>query len=148
MQKILGIIVLIILIGGGYYLIQNKEENLPGINQEENVSPIALYFGQQITTPVSPDGPIPIEGYDAGLLLARYGGLISEDFEAVDALQGVYTIVDDELTFILEAEAEHSAARTIAPSGYETLLENVGERLELPIETEEDVDMIITKIKV
>lgn len=148
MQKILGILVLIVLIGGGYYVLTNTErsEPLPGTGQEEIVSPLALYFGQELTKPESPDGPIPIEGYDANLLLGRYSGFVEEDFEAVDALQGVYTMVEDELTFVLEAENEHSAARTIAPSGYETLLENLSDRLGLEINTEADIDQLITTL--
>ncbi|XKT75078.1 MAG: hypothetical protein ACJKSS_02840 [Patescibacteria group bacterium UBA2103] len=145
MQKIFGVVILIILIGGGYYVLTNTErEELPGTNQEEEiVSELALYFGMEMTQPVSPDGPIPIEGYDAGLLMGRYSGLVESDFEGVKALQGTYTIVEGELVFTLEAEAEHSAARTIAPAGYEILLENLEDRLGLTIASEEDVDALI-----
>lgn len=130
------------------FIVENFEieDDIAGPSHE-GVSPLALYFGMEMTKPVSPDGPIPIEGYDAGLLLGRYSGLLEEDFDGVEALQGVYNIEDEELVFTLEAEAEHSAARTISPEGYETLLDNLIDRLELTIDSEESVDALIITLQ-
>ena len=151
MNRIIGVVILIILIAGGWYIFSNRpietiDDPLLGPSEQE-VEPLAVYFGKEMTKPVSPDGPIPIEGYDAGLLLGRYQELIEEDFDGVQALQGVYTMEDGELVFTLEAEAEHSAARTISPKGYETLLSNLIDRLELSIDSEESVDALIITLQ-
>lgn len=121
-------------------------EGLPLGPSEQEVDPFALYFGKELTKPVSPDGPIPIEGYDANLLLGRYDGLAAADFNGVAALQGIYTYENGELTFTLTEEFEHSAARTIAPAGYEVLLENVASRLNVVIQSEADVDALIENL--
>jgi hypothetical protein len=159
---------LIIILIGGFFLfntraeapepIQNEEvieeevevevvaEPLPGIEQEE-VSQNTLYFAAQLTKPATPDGPIPIEGYDPWLLLGRYPNMNTLDFAGVEAMQGFYSIENGKHIFNFTADYEHSAARTISPEGYETLLANISSRLKLPANTDADINIIIAMLK-
>lgn len=151
MNRIIGIVILIILIAGGWYIFSNRpaedmNEDLPSLEEQE-VSPLVAYFAQEMTKPVSPEGPIPVEGYDAGLLLGRYEGLTNEDFDGVESFQGVYRIENGELVFTLEEQMEHSAAQTISAAGYETLLNNLIDRLALTIDSEESIDALIITLQ-
>lgn len=148
MNRIIGIVILIILIAGGWYIFSNRPMNEPlPQTEEQEVSPLVAYFAQEMTKPVSPEGPIPVEGYDAGLLLGRYEALVEDDFDGVASLQGIYNMENGELVFTLEEEMEHSAARTISAAGYETLLDNLTERLELTIDSEESIDALIITLQ-
>ena len=72
---------------------------------------------------------LPIEGYDAGILLNVFSGLQEEDFNGVDTLQGTYVWENEILAFVLNKNvAEHSGSRTISAAGLETLYENIQPR--------------------
>lgn len=145
---ILGGLIIILLVGGWLVSGGNKEdEQLPEEQGQEQVSQSALYFAEELTRPASPEGPFPIEGYDAGLLLGKYSNLAPEDFEGVESFQGVYAVEEGVVAFTLTEEYEHSAARTLSSKGYETLLANVSSRLQLPSETTEDIDAIVAMLK-
>ena len=64
---------------------------------------------------------IPIEGFDADILLGVFPILTEQDFDGVEALQGVYRYQGGTLNFILTERPEHSAARAISEKGMETL---------------------------
>jgi len=162
-----GALIIIILIGG-FFLFNSREEApepvqdeetaeeeveievaaepLPGTEREE-VSQNTLYFAAQLTKPVTPDGPIPIEGYDPWLLLGRYPNMSTLDFAGVEAMQGFYSIENGKHIFNFTADYEHSAARTISPEGYETLLANISSRLKLPANTDAEINIIIAMLK-
>lgn len=140
-------VVVLLLVGiAAYALFTNSAANNP-LPEEASGTPLSEYFQAELTEPVSPDGPIPIEGYDAELLLGRYPGLAPEDFDGVAALQGHYTFEEGEAVFTLTEAFEHSAARTVSPEGYAVLLENVSARLSVPARTEAEIDALIAALE-
>lgn len=90
----------------------------------------------------------PIEGFEPEMFLQIYDGLREEDFNNVEASQGVYQFENGELIFVFEGDLEHSAARAITDDGMKMLITNVGERLEVSLDSEGDADFILETISV
>lgn len=89
----------------------------------------------------------PIEGFDPFIYSKAYPGLVSSDFDGVKSLQGVYSFRDDQLFLVEESNVlVHSAAGTISQDGMRTLLETLEERLGIPVNSEESIQMIISSI--
>lgn len=92
-------------------------------------------------------GMMPIEGYDSGLLLGAFPGLVEADFEGVETFEGHYEMQGQQLVFERDVEEPISTAeRTVSDEGYETLLDNLTERLNIDPQTEEDIDDLIDQI--
>ena len=81
---------------------------------------------------------------DGFTLRKAYPGLLPADFEKVNAYQGSYSVEDGELLFTGNA-ASNSAV--LEQDGMRTLLNNVSRRLEIPLNTEADVDRILRKLE-
>jgi hypothetical protein len=89
----------------------------------------------------------PIEGFDSGLLIMAFPGLKGEDFDQVEALEGVYKFEDGELVFDRNtSQPMSSAERMVTEEGYRTLLVNISERLDKVPNDEQDVIEIIELI--
>lgn len=109
----------------------------------------ALYFEEQLTTLGVADGLIPIEGFDAGLLIGEFPGLTEDDFINVETFEGHYELQGGELVFVRDqAEPISSAERTVSSEGYATLLENLSNRFEVEVKPNSDVDAIIARINI
>jgi len=101
-------------------------------------------FAQAMFEKGTEDGLIPIEGFDAGLLLSEFPGLEVEDFEGVKAFEGVYSVENGEVVFTRTGgDAVSSAERTVSEEGYATLLENISARLSFPVYDESDIADVI-----
>lgn len=108
---------------------------------------LADYFEEQMTRRAIEDVGQPIEGFDADLLMSAYPGLLPEDFDGVQALEGRYEAQNGELDFLRDGERPRtSAAHTVSHEGYGTLLERVAERLGVEPRDEKAIDEIIEHI--
>lgn len=162
MKKIVGWIIgiLVILVGGFFILnsyiynekqVDNETDNGPIIVEdfegEATFEGLAKDFADAMFEAGTADGLIPIEGFDADLLLSKFPGLIPEDFEGVEAFEGVYTVEGGEWVFTrTKAQPVSSAERTVSTQGYATLLENVSTRLDHPVRTLFEIDSLIEKL--
>lgn len=143
------LVILIILLALVWAVFNGQETGLPIDEDSGSVTSDASYFQEQIIEQGIADIGMPIEGFDNNLLIMAYPGLMPEDFEDVEAFEGVYEVRNDEAEFVRQTEMPvTSAERTISDEGYATLLANLSQRLEMPIETESDVDAIIEAINI
>ena len=164
MKHILLVLAVVILVGLGYWYfsreaqapeevdttlgetMENPDTNA-GMEGEMSESGPATHFAEVMQQTYVEEGGHPIEGIEPMMFIEVYPGLSEEDFDGVEASQGVYAYTDGELTFTQTEQPEHSAARAITEEGMETLLANVSERLDLPAETTEDIDTILTELE-
>lgn len=144
MNKALSIAVVVLVIGGFAVLLsQAQPADVP--EGETYSEELVEYFQNQMwQVATDKSGAMPIEGYDAQLLMGAYPELVKEDFDGVESFEGIYEIKDGELTWSrVDSEMITSAERTISTEGYGTLLANLSERLNIMIGTESDVDALI-----
>jgi hypothetical protein len=141
MQKIiLGVVIIVIGFSVLYYSFVSTE-------QKDTNPEITQYFQEEMFKASTSGGLIPIEGFDAGLLLGAFPDLVAADFDGVQAFEGVYTIEDNQAVFKrTQSQPISSAESTVSTEGYVTLLENVSTRLNLPVQTEADIDALIIEI--
>jgi len=95
-------------------------------------------FGDAIrSAALDTTGLLPIEGYDAYILLRTFPGLTEKDFNNVEALQGTYIYTNGKLEFLREIQIPiHSAEKTISNIGMETLYKNLANRYSIvPIDS-------------
>ncbi len=137
---ILALILILITLGAfGVKQSRNYEEG----KRDEIVS----YFQERMTTLAVEDIGMPIEGFDANLLITAYPGLLPADFQNVETVEGRYDVKNDEVVFVRgQGSSITSAERMISELGYETLLKNVSTRLGVSTEAKEDIDKIIERV--
>jgi len=140
-------------VGKSLYLLLDKDtgqfgEVVQGFEGEATASALGKYFGQAMFKAGTEDGLIPIEGFDAGLLMGKFEGLVAMDFDGVEAFEGVYSLDDGKVVFErTKPQPISSAETTVSEAGYATLLQNVSARLELSVRTEAEIDALIAKLK-
>lgn len=132
--------VVVLLLIGGLYLFFVPADTTP-------TNDLTPYFAERLTTLGVEDIGQPIEGFDANLLIRAFPGLVASDFDGVASLEGIYEYTNGELAFRrTTSQPISSAERTLAPSGYDTLLTNVSQRLGVVAQTRSDVDEIISRV--
>lgn len=108
---------------------------------------LGKYFQEQMFTRGTVDGFIPIEGFDAGLLMGKFSGLVANDFKGVETFEGVYIVKNGEAVFTrTKRQPISSAETTVSEEGYRTLLANLSARLSLSVTAESDVDALIGRL--
>lgn len=98
-------------------------------------------------------GPMPIEGFEAAMLLDIFPGLEASDFDGVKtgmgSGEGVHFYVNGELQWErTESQPITSAERTVSQEGYGMLLENLSERLGMSASSAEETTAIIDEIDI
>lgn len=131
----------VVVVGGAAVALFNKPES-QGVS-----SPLATHFQEALFERGTADGLIPIEGFDAGLLLGEFSGLVPEDFEGVEGYEGVYYVQNGVVMFERTvAEPVSTAERTVSPEGYRTLLANVSARLGVVVSEITDVEQVVESL--
>lgn len=143
MRKILiSFVVLVIVFVLSIALTRNNKET-PQVRN----GGVTEYFREEVYKKAVENmgGMMPIEGFDAGLLMGAYGGLVPADFSGVETLEGHYEIQGSEVVFERDASADmiSSAERTVSDEGYATLLNNISRRLQSSVETNGEVDALL-----
>lgn len=142
---IIGIIVLGLIAGAVYIMLQNpveeEETQKEGIQNEPAVS----HFRDQLTIKVVKEVGQPIEGVNALVLMNVYPKFVVEDFEGVKTNEGIYTVENGELKFVrTRDDLITSAEKMIAEKSYGVLLENVSVRLGVEIVDYKSVNIVLT----
>ena len=135
---IIGIVALVVVFFAFNQYIYEEEQ--PDVN--------ANYFQQQLTERGVADIGQPIEGFNANLLMAAFPGFKLRDFDMVQTLEGHYELKEDGVLEFVRDQSQpiSSAERAISDTGYQTLLQNVAQRLGVPADTDESVDALIDEI--
>jgi len=137
-------ILIVIFITGCSEITNFEDDDTIPTTDSDDVGPLASYFNDQIISKGVDKMGQPIEGFDAFLLKRAFPGLIDEDFDNVEALLGIYKIVDDELIFKQNPTGPiHSAAQTVSKKGMETLMDNAAGRLNVEIMDKASIDELI-----
>lgn len=102
---------------------------------EEQANPyenLAFIFSETLKNQVRQDIGTPTEGYTPDMVLAAFPGLAITDFEGVEASVGSYVIENGALVHTIpRGTLSHSAAGALPKRGFETLLQNAAERLQI-----------------
>ena len=121
--------------------------NKDTVTLPESSADVVEYFWQQMQNKFITEVGQPIEGFEPQMFVQLYSGLVPQDFDEVEALLGTYKVSGGEIAFMVEEGGVlHSAAQAISPHGMYTLLMNISSRLTLPINTKEDIDVILSRI--
>lgn len=150
MKKIHVIILLIIILGGASFVLNRGAEGLQdGITEEPKIEEsLVSEFKYGVIDRAVALGGVPIEGFDAYLLMNAFPGLIIKDFEAVTSLEGVYSVDSGELTYSRTQDGPvTSAEMTVSSDGYTTLLANLSLRFEVSPLDLENITVIIDRIE-
>lgn len=134
MKNILIAVVLVVVFNaifvfsGGLDLLMKTDQKVkPEVTIQPNVIEI---FRSTLEGEVQDKIGMPIEGYEPGMYLQVFPGLVETDFNGVEASIGSYIVVDGQLEHRLDpTELVHSAATAISRQGYTTLLTNITERI-------------------
>lgn len=135
-NKKIGIILLLVAFALVSLLVIATNEGVPDDGDSSSFTETEQYFIDQVTTQTLEriDGQ-PIEGVEKSMYLQAFPGLQERDFA------GVETLGDTN-----QADVQTSADATITDAGLTQLLENTADRLDLVIETPEDVDALLVTI--
>lgn len=151
MRALALIILLLIIIVGGVYLYRNTASptaTTTPTGTETSTLSVAGYFGDRARTLAQADlGPRP-EGVTAQTLEDAFPGLTASDFNNVATLGGKY-VADADGTIRFEpqsGQASTSADMTISDVGYETLLRNLSARMNQSVNTQADIDRLLSSL--
>jgi hypothetical protein len=141
MKKNTTLLIILAVIIVGVYFISGSSVTLP-----KNLSD---HFSERMNTiGISVIGGVPIEGFDADTFMRAFPELDLQDFDGVQAFQGIYRFTDNKLEFEkYRVEAVHSAQKTISADGMKTLLSNLSKRLKVDLVDQGSIDMIIKLIQ-
>ena len=153
-KPILYLILLVVLVGGGYFLItyyRSNPEDTPSSGVSSSVSDrydtqFVEYFSRKLQTEVVKKNGQPIEGFTPDMFLSVFPGLRASDFDGVEAFQGVYQLGDSgTLSFVRRSTGGpiHSAEAAISPNGMEMLLSNVASRNQIVVVNTGTIDTLI-----
>jgi hypothetical protein len=147
MKIILLIIGLALVLTVGFYAFNDDTSQQEQSNTAGTTVDFAAYFSEELYNRATADGLIPIEGYDADLLMSEFPGLEISDFEGVESFEGIYYAQDGQLTYErTQDQPVSSAERTISAEGYATLLSNISARLNHTVTSEGDVDELVSRL--
>ncbi|MEX0919286.1 MAG: hypothetical protein WDZ64_00870 [Parcubacteria group bacterium] len=144
MNKIIAGILVVITLVVVYLVLVDRPTMGTEVSQEE----LTTYFEERLTTLGQIEGITGTgEGLDANLLMASFPGFQIEDFDGVEATEGRYELDTGEIYFVRDFESPVSPNQFIISTvGYDTLLQNISDRLGITLRTQEDVDEIIETI--
>lgn len=120
-----------------------------GKNFVESLSLDEYFFQEMINTANEKLGVMPIEGYSPDMYLGVYPGLVKEDFNNVKAYGGVWRVVGNELVFERNVPQNEitSADGTVNQEGMKTLMATLSKRLNIDVDSKEEVDILIDRIE-
>ena len=139
------IIILVIILVAGFFAFRAKDQGDTGVKKVD--AKVGEYFATKMRELGAADIGQPIEGFDNNLLIKAFPGLIPADFDGVETLEGVYSVVGGSMDFLRkEGSSITSAERTISEEGFRTLLTNLAKRFNMTVDSNDNVDVIINLI--
>ena len=142
----LSILILVAFLGAiAYYALSRPPE------ERVALTTLDAYFEERLTTLGVEDIGQPIEGFDAHLLTSAFPGILAEDFEGVETLEGYYVVSGSGVSFVRREGAalfeEGVDKRGLAMIHVrETLLDNISVRLGIEPVATSSVDAILLAI--
>tara|TARA_B100000745_G_scaffold290251_2_gene229031 strand:- start:1291 stop:1761 length:471 start_codon:yes stop_codon:yes gene_type:complete len=89
----------------------------------------------------------PVEGYEPQMFLQVFPGLVETDFDGVEASIGRYAVTEGRLTYMPDdTKLIHSAATAIRRDGYETLLNNIADRIEINLTSDGTITDVMSAL--
>ncbi len=90
----------------------------------------------------------PVEGFSAPIYLEAFPGLMAEDFDGVQSVEGIYVYENGILSFSrMEGRPITTAEEMISGLGHKTLLANLSKRLGVDVNSEADVDTLFENLR-
>lgn len=114
-----------------------------------SVTPVSAYFFKEVENIIlKTSGSQQIEGLLPLMIKKSLPGLELSDFECVEANNGHYRLKNNKLVFVKNkiSNVHSSANQSISPNGMGRLLENISKRLNVLVETNDDVDVILKSV--
>jgi hypothetical protein len=141
MRKLIWVVVILAIILGAIYFIGDEPE--AGGETQTTVQ----YFREKMIERGIQDIGMPIEGFDANLLIMAYPGLQAADFQGVQTAEGKYEVQNGQAVFVRDTQDMITSAEgMVSEEGYATLLSNVSKRLGKNISTEAQVEELLAQI--
>ena len=135
MKKIITPLLVVIAVIFGLIFLDSTPSEFSGLFREELTFVEVERVGQ------------PIEGSDAFTLMNAFPGFHDKDFDGVESLEGIYHYDDTGLSYKrTKSQPVTSAEQTISYEGYQTLLENVSQRLGIEVQHETSINAILEKL--
>ena len=107
----------------------------------------AYIFGETIKVQIIQEQGAPKEGYTPPMVLAAFPGFAITDFENVETSVGSYMIENGKLEHVTTPGALlHSAADAISRPGFETLLRNVSDRLQIDLNRDGTITQVMEAV--
>jgi len=117
---------------------------------EDIGSELEIYFRNELYEQgVENVGGMPIEGFNPELYKSAFPGFVDSDFGGAKAIGGIW-VFNQELKWIETnlGEPITSADGTLTNEGIDVVLKNLGERLDIEVNSKVDVDNIISGLSI
>jgi len=143
---LISFVIVVVVLVGAYYFYFTAPDN--GVQDISVVNPGATgtqeYFNEKLRDGVLLRVGQPIEGFVPSMFMQAFSGIVPQDFDGAGALLGEYTIIEKELTFIMdEVDVVHSAYDTLSEEGMQTVFINIQKRADVIITTTDEVDGLL-----
>gem|GEM_PF-6261215 len=121
---------------------------------QESIPPeIVADFQEELIDRALARGPMPIEGFEAAMLLDIFPGLEESDFDGVQTgimeEEGVYFYIDGKLQWERASyQSITSGEKTVSSEGYGILLGNLAQRLGMPASSAEEAVAIVDEVDI
>lgn len=113
----------------------------------QSLDTLGYVFGETLKDSVQTNQGEPSAGYKPDMFLKEFPGLVSTDFEDVEASIGKYTVVEGQLVHVTPPGALlHNTPDAISRRGFETLLQNVATRTGIDIKNEGTITQVMAAI--
>lgn len=134
-------VALIFIVCAGYWLSTIKPIYIPEEEPLQKNEEALIYFTETIQNKVIMLGGHTIEGFEPSMFMQTYPGFINEDFNGVEARQGVYRVSNGEIIFeeFVTELLPHSEGHSIPEIGMAHLFNNVMSRMGINSPTKDSV---------
>ena len=143
-SKITTLLVILILLAGAFYFLflgGNKADD-PMVHM--SFDEYKVYLIDALVREVYGD---TIMGYTPSMLIETFSGLTNNDFDNVPTDYGMYSVVDGGIVFRPDEPGVNDSKFVISPEGTRIFLNNVANRLGDTIDTREQFEGLLMKIK-
>lgn len=135
-----GVGALLVLIGLLWY---GGRVGVPDVKTKNASADAVQFFIEEVRKTTIAKVGQPIEGFEPFMFIEAFSGIAGSDFDGVEAELGVYYVENGEVKYRETEPQLHTAARAVTDDGMKTLLENIGSRLNMDVESQIDVRQIL-----
>ena len=149
MKPIVYVGIIAAVLVGAFFVLRPSPQVVPEPTTSFLLSDeLVAYFTENIEASIVEEIGRPREGFTPAIISSRYAGLLLEDFHGAEAVQGEYQYNNGTLEFVFTTEeSPHSAADALTEAGMRTLLANLGERFEIVVDSQAEIDDLMSAIE-